>query len=39
MPQITPGSLDRALGRLAELLAARNHPAQHFGHGQLVAQL
>ncbi len=30
MPQITPDSLDRALGLLAELLAARNHPAQHF---------
>lgn len=30
MPQITPVSLDRALGLLAELLAARNHPAQHF---------
>lgn len=30
MPQITPDSLDRALGLLGELLAARNHPAQHF---------
>lgn len=30
MPQITPDSLGRALGLLAELLAARNHPAQHF---------
>lgn len=30
MPQITPDSLDRALSLLAELLAARNHPAQHF---------
>lgn len=30
MPQITPDSPDGALGLLAELLAARNHPAQHF---------
>ena len=39
MPQITPDSLDRALGLLAELLAVRNHPAQHLGYGELVAQL
>lgn len=30
MPQITPDSLDRALSLLGELLAARDHLAQHF---------
>jgi len=30
MCPITPETLDRALGLLGELLAARNHPPQHF---------
>lgn len=30
MRQITPVTLDRALSLLGELLAARNHPPQHF---------
>lgn len=30
MRQITPATLDRALSLLGELLAARDHPAQHF---------
>jgi hypothetical protein len=30
MPKITPSTLDQALGLLGELLAARNHPEQHF---------
>jgi hypothetical protein len=30
MRQITPTTLDRALSLLGELLAARNHPPQHF---------
>src|SRR2546430_7344342 len=30
MPQITPDSLDRALGLLGELIAVRGHPLQHF---------
>jgi hypothetical protein len=30
MRPITPSTLDRALGLLGELMAARNHPQQHF---------
>lgn len=30
MPLITPVSLERALGLLGEVMAARDHPAQHF---------
>src|SRR5580700_2860861 len=40
MLEITPDTLDRALRLLGELLAARNHPYQHFvvcGGSSLIA--